>query len=91
MKPLNKKKVIVLSSSMLVIFAIIIIIFYNSSDKKIFLDFNNDGKIGISDVTQVSSKIGQKCHKCPEDLNNDQIIDSEDLSIIMFEYQKQIH
>ena len=46
-------------------------------------DLNGDGNIGISDISQLSAKMGEPCDNCPEDINRDGKVDTTDMKILM--------
>jgi hypothetical protein len=80
----TKRKSLIIIGMLTLTIALCIIIYTAIFKKsKSPYDINNDGNIGISDVTQLSLKIGQACANCPEDFNKDGIISKDDLNILL--------
>jgi hypothetical protein len=75
---------------MLVIIILIpTVIFFTKKYSIAHYDLNNDDKIGMSDITQLSIKIGQFCDSCPEDIDKDGFVDNTDLNILLKYYEQE--
>ncbi len=80
------RKQIILTSTIIIMFAIILIYFNLKNNVSISYDIDKDGVVGKHDVEKVVQKFGQPCEGCPEDINKDNKVDSEDYRLIIGNY-----
>jgi hypothetical protein len=73
-----------------VILPILVALFFllSCGKKDVSVDIDKDGIIGESDMELLKEKYNTECVDCPEDINGDSLVDSQDFNLLVANYGK---
>ncbi|MGD2036183.1 MAG: hypothetical protein PVF73_14060 [Bacteroidales bacterium] len=78
----RKRNILIISFLTAVIVIASFIVFFLIRESGCPYDLNEDGVIGLSDLTSLASKSGKYCSGCKEDVNHDGIINNDDIQLL---------